>query len=109
MHGHAKERIENYVAPAQSVQPRHFGHAESKRTCCWLKGLPALVPAYQKWEDCRAALGLPADAKPEQRVHKASPGADRWKERSRFFDGIAEAMAEQWAGLLPEDERRMAA
>jgi hypothetical protein len=109
MHKHAKERIEGYEAPAQSVQPWQFGHAESKRTCFWLKGLPALVPTYRTWEDCRRALRLADDAQPEQRVHKAPPGADRWKERSRFFDGIAEAMADQWAGLLPDEDRRMAA
>ena len=82
MHGHAKSRIRNYAPPAQSVQPWQFGHGETKRTCLWLKGLPPLVPT-------KIVSGR------EARVHRMSPGPDRWKERSRFFPGIAEAMADQ--------------
>jgi len=84
MHRHAKARIRNYRPPAQSVQPWQFGHGECKRTCLWLKGLPPLRPT-------KVVEGR------EQRVHRASPSPDRWKERSRFFPGIAAAMAEQWA------------
>ena len=83
MHVHAKSRIRNYAPPAQSVQPWQFGHGETKRTCLWLKGLPLLVPT-------KIVSGR------EARVHRMSPGPDRWKERSRFFPGIAAAMAEQW-------------
>ena len=83
MHRHAKERIHGYVEPAQSVQPWQFGHGETKRTCLWLKNLPPLVPT------CIVEGRQP-------RVHFASPSPDRWKERSRFFPGIAAAMAEQW-------------
>jgi hypothetical protein len=93
MHRHAKALIENYQEPAQSVQPWQFGHGESKRTCFWLKNLPPLVPT-----DIVAGR--------EQRVHRMPPGPDRWKERSRFFDGIAQAMAAQWGGLA--DERAVA-
>ena len=85
MHRHAKERIANYAPPAQSVQPWQFGHGEIKRTCFWLRGLAPLVPT--DIVDGRKA-----------RVHLASPGPNRWKERSRFFSGIAAAMADQWAG-----------
>lgn len=84
MHKHAKERITNYQPFAQSVQPWQFGHGETKRTCLWLKNLPSLVPTD-------IVEGR------EQRVHKMPPGPDRWKERSRFFPGIAKAMAQQWA------------
>ena len=42
MHKHAKERIRNYTAPAQTIQPWQFGHGETKRTCLWLKNLPSL-------------------------------------------------------------------
>lgn len=84
MHRHAKSRIINYAPPAQSVQPYQFGHGETKRTCLWLKNLPALVPT-----DIVAGR--------EARVHRMPPGPDRWKERSRFFPGIARAMAEQWS------------
>lgn len=83
MHGHAKKRIRNYTDPAQSVQPWQFGHGETKRTCLWLRNLPALKPTNV------------VDGR-QQRVHRMSPGPNRWKERSRFFPGIAAAMAEQW-------------
>jgi len=69
--------------PDQIIQPWQFGHGETKATCLWLKGLPKLVPT-------RIVDGR------EARVHKMPPGPDRWKERSRTFQGIAEAMAEQW-------------
>lgn len=90
MHKHAKARIENYEEFTQSVQPWQFGHGEVKRTCFWLKNLPPLTPTNVV--DGRHA-----------RVHLATPGPDRWKERSKFFSGIAEAMAAQWGPLLPEE------
>ncbi|QDP58388.1 MAG: putative DNA (cytosine-5)-methyltransferase [Prokaryotic dsDNA virus sp.] len=89
MHKYAKERIRNYVEPAQSVQPWQFGHGEVKRTCFWLKNLPALTPTNI------------VDGR-EPRIHHMSPGPDRAKERSRFFSGIAEAMADQWGGYALE-------
>lgn len=84
MHKHAKALIENYQEPAQSVQPWQHGHGETKATCLWLKALPKLIPT--NIVDGRTP-----------RVHFASPGPDRWKERSRFFTGIARAMADQWS------------
>ena len=83
MHKHAKERIVNYRKFAQSIQPFQFGHGETKRTCLWLKGLPPLTPT-------QIVEGRTA------RVHRMSPGPDRWRERSRFYSGIAAAMADQW-------------
>ena len=83
MHRHAKARIINYRSFTQSVQPWQFGHGESKRTCFWLKNLDPLRPT-------EIVEGR------EQRVHRMPPSPDRWKERSRFFPGIARAMAEQW-------------
>jgi hypothetical protein len=83
MHGHAKRLIKNYAEPAQSVQPWQFGHGETKRTCLWLRGLPPLRPT-------NVVEGR------EQRVHRMPPSPTRWKERSRFYPGIAAAMAEQW-------------
>lgn len=85
MHRHAKARIVNYRPPAQSIQPWQFGHGETKRTCLWLRNLPPLVPT-------NIVSGR------EARVHRMSPGPDRWRERSRFYPGIAEAMADQWGG-----------
>lgn len=83
MHRHAKARIRDYQPPAQSIQPWQFGHGETKRTCLWLRGLPPLTPT-----DIVAGR--------EARVHRMPPGPDRWRERSRFFPGIAAAMASQW-------------
>lgn len=70
--------------PDQIIQPWMFGHGETKATCLWLKNLPKLVPTD-------IVEGR------EPRVHRMSPGPDRWKERSRTFQGIAEAMALQWS------------
>ncbi len=95
MHKHAKARILNYQEPAQSVQPWQFGHGETKRTCLWLKNLPPLVPT-------NIVEGR------EPRVHHMSPGPDRWKERSRFFPGIAKAMAEQWGSYALQSMERTA-
>lgn len=89
MHRHAKALIVNYREPAQSVQPWQFGHGECKRTCLWLRNLPPLTPT-------RIVEGR------EQRVHRMPQSADRWKERSRFFPGIARAMADQWGGYALE-------
>jgi len=86
MHKHAKALIHNYLAPAQSVQPWQFGHGETKRTCLWLRNLPKLTPTNI------------VDGR-EARVHKMPPGPNRWRERSRFFPGIADAMADQWGCL----------
>lgn len=69
--------------PDQIIQPWQFGHGEVKATCLWLKGLPPLIPT--KVVEGRTP-----------RVHYASPGPDRWKERSRTLPGIAAAMAAQW-------------
>lgn len=75
--------------PDQIIHPWQFGHGEVKATCLWLKNLPKLVPT-------NIVEGR------EARVHRMPPGPDRWKERSRTFTGIAEAMAEQWGALAQE-------
>lgn len=69
--------------PTQIIHPWQFGHGETKATCLWLRGLPALVPTNI------------VDGR-EARVHREPPGPDRWKNRSRTFAGIASAMADQW-------------
>jgi len=69
--------------PDQIIQPWQFGHAEKKATCLWLKNLPTLRPTD--------IVNNVTD-----RVHKMPPGPERSKERSRFFTGIAKAMADQW-------------
>jgi len=69
--------------PDQIIQPWQFGHGETKATCLWLKNLPLLKPT-------NVVAGR------EQRIFKMPPSPYRWKERSRTFTGIAEAMARQW-------------
>jgi site-specific DNA-cytosine methylase len=81
--------------PDQIIQPWQFGHGETKATCLWLKGLPKLTPTNV------------VDGR-EARVHRMPPGPDRWKERSRTFEGIAKAMADQWGGLLPAHSAEVA-
>lgn len=84
--------------PDQVIQPHQFGHPEFKAICLWLKGLKPLEPTSQ--------LAVPDKGTEEwkawNRVHRAPPGPERWKERSRFFDGIAQAMVRQWAGVALE-------
>ena len=77
--------------PTQYVQPWMFGHPEQKRTGLWLRGLPELVPTDDVHQEM---MGL-AD-RDRQRLHYLPPSPDRWRERSRTFPGIAEAMASQW-------------
>lgn len=75
----------------QSIQPYEFGHGETKRTCLWLDRLPPLLPTLHV-----------AERRP--RVHYASPGPDRWRERSRTLPGIAAAMAVQWGAYLKKEK-----
>lgn len=78
--------------PDQIIQPWMFGHPESKATCLWLKGLPKLVatnilqvPPSGRWNN-QTASGQ----------NKLGPSETRWIERSRTYQGVADAMAEQW-------------
>lgn len=69
--------------PDQIIQPWMFGHGETKATCLWLKNLPRLNPT-------NIVEGR------ENKVWKMPPGKDRWKQRSVTYQGIADAMAQQW-------------
>ncbi len=73
--------------PNQCVQPFMFSHGETKKTCLWLKGLPNLIPT-----DIVSGR--------EQKIWKMGPSPDRAKLRSKTYQGIAKAMAEQWGKLL---------
>ena len=75
--------------PDQIIQPWEHGHGETKATCFWLQNLPRLVPS-----NCVEGR--------EPKVHLMSPRPDRWKQRSRTYQGVADAMADQWGSrLLP--------
>jgi hypothetical protein len=67
----------------QKIQPWQFGHGETKATCLWLKNLPILKPT-------KIVEGR------DPKVHYLPPSKDRWKLRSVTYQGIANAMAEQW-------------
>lgn len=75
----------------QVIQPWMFGHMEQKGTCLWLKGLPLLKPTKDVKEEM---LKLPKTV--SQRLHYLPPSKDRWKIRSETYQGIADAMAQQW-------------
>jgi len=75
--------------PSQIIQPWQFGHGETKATCLWLKGLPLLKPT-------NIVEGR------EQRIWKMPPSKDRAKLRSKTYEGIAAAMADQWGKYLLE-------
>jgi hypothetical protein len=92
MHRHAKARIEGFQPAAQTVQPWWFGDAAFKATGLYVRGLPPLVPTNRLIPPAR---GTPAH-KAWSAVHRASPGPHRWKQRSRTYPGIADAMADQW-------------
>lgn len=81
MHKHAINIVGS--KQTQIVQPWMFGHGETKATGLWLKGLKELVPTNI------------VDGR-EQRIHKLPPSKDRWKIRSETYQGIADAMAQQW-------------
>ena len=94
MHRHARERLPGDLPRPQIVQPWWFGDPAFKATGFYLRGLPPLVPTDR--------LDPPkpgTDAhKAWSAIHRASPGPDRWKFRSRTFAGIANACADQWGG-----------
>jgi hypothetical protein len=90
MHKYAKERIGNRNQ-SQVVQPWMFGHLEQKATCLWLRGLPLLKETKNVKKEMLALT--PAE---RQKLHWLPPSPTRWKLRSKTYQGIADAMADQW-------------
>jgi hypothetical protein len=88
MHKYAAEIIGEKLT--FSLQPWEHGEAERKRTCFWLRNLPPLKPSN--------IVAGPYGNK----VHHASPGKDRWKIRSRTFDGVGLAAADQWGAYVEQ-------
>jgi hypothetical protein len=81
--------------PDQVVQPYQFGHDASKKTCLWLKNLPPIIPT--KHINPRIIQGKKRwGNQTDSGQNKLPPSKDRWKDRSRTYEGIAAAMAEQW-------------
>ncbi|WP_316859955.1 hypothetical protein [uncultured Cohaesibacter sp.] len=105
MHDLAKDRMPDDLPKPQIVQPHQFGHPEFKATGLYLKNLPSLVPTNQ--------LKVPEKGSDEwkawNRVHRLPPGPERSIERSRFFPGIAQAMANQWKPITEGTAQRIVA
>lgn len=87
---YAKEIIG--VTQSQIIHPWMFGHLESKSTCLWLRNLPNLKETNNVHEEM-----MKLSKKDAQKIHYMSPGPERWKNRSRTYSGIGEAMAKQWS------------
>ena len=88
--------------PDQIIQPYEFGHDASKQTCLWLRNLPQLEPTQHvppRLVDGKPRWGNQADSG----QNNVGETADRWMDRARTYEGIAEAMAQQWGdGIKPE-------
>jgi site-specific DNA-cytosine methylase len=89
--------------PDQIIQPFMFGHTERKPTCLWLKNLPNLASTKDVYAEM---MTLPK--RERERIHYMPPGPNRWKERSRTYEGIAAAMAEQWSAHILQSMRQAA-
>jgi hypothetical protein len=88
--------ISSYIRkPDQIIQPWMFGHTEQKTTCLWLKNLPKLVAT----KNVKAEMDL-LPKNQRERLHYLPPSPDRWKLRSKTFQGISVAMADQWTNQL---------
>ena len=91
--------------PDQIIQPWQFGHDASKATCLWLKNLPLLPIDHAKAFPPRMVNGRPRwSNQTDSGQNRLGPSPDRWKERSRTFEGIAEAMAGQWGEVAVESK-----
>lgn len=87
--------------PSQIIQPHQFGDDASKATCLWLHNLPKLVSTNKVQP--RMVNGLPRWAnQTDSGQNKLAPSADRWKDRSRTYQGIADAVAAQWSAALSD-------
>lgn len=104
MHKHAKALITNFEPASQSVQPWQFADDPDgpdnvkKRTCFWLRNLPKLIPT-----------GSLDGSSARAEIHLATPGPDRAARRSRFFPGMAAAIAQQWGGAAVRSPQSRAA
>lgn len=88
--------------PDQIIQPHQFGHDASKKTCLWLKNLPKLTATGAVAP--RLVAGKPRWAnQTDSGQNKLTPSPDRWKERSKTYEGIASAMASQWSAAVADD------
>ena len=100
MHKYAKSIIGR--GQDQVVQPWMFGHPEQKATCLWLKNLPKL----ESTNNVKAELEAMSDGE-RQKMFWLSPSEDRWKIRSTTYQGVADALADQYGNLKPEIQQEL--
>ena len=94
-----------FMPKAQYIQPYEFGHNASKKTGLWLKNLPPLILNPQsrisgRMVTHKGKIVERFDNQTDSGQNRLSPGEDRWMDRSRTYQGIADAMAVQWGGWL---------
>ncbi len=94
-----------YRKPDQYLQPYDFGEDASKRTCLWLKGLPVLKIDPAQYVKPRIVDGKKRWAnQTNSGQNRLAPSPDRWKIRSRTYNGVAQAMADQWVKYMLREE-----
>ena len=100
MHKYAKSIIGR--GQDQVIQPWMFGHPEQKATCLWLKNLPKL----ESTNNVKAELEAMSDGE-RQKMFWLPPSEDRWKIRSTTYQGVADALADQYGNLKPEIQQEL--
>ena len=99
MHHHARSRLPADLPRPQIVQPHWFGDQAFKATGFYLRGLPPLAPTNKLTPPKRGT----DEHKAWSKIHRASPGPNRSRDRSETFPGIAAACAAQWAGIAKQE------
>ncbi len=92
MNPHARARLPRDLPKPYVVQPWWFGEPAFKATGLYLRGMPPLA-ATDRLKPPKPGTN---EHKAWSKVHRASPSPDRWRIRSRTFEGMADAMADQW-------------
>lgn len=100
----ARDRMPADLPAPQIVQPYWFGEPAYKATGFYLRGLPQLVATNILPEPERGS----DEWKAWSAIHRAPPGPDRWKIRSRTFEGVADASADQWGGYAVSEKEQVA-
>ena len=105
-HRYAKNSVEGWPKGIgnynQIIHPWQFGHLETKQTCLWLHNLPLLMPTNNVQEEM---MKLPYGQR--AKVHHAPPGPERAKIRSKTYEGIAKAMADQWGDVNQKQYKQL--
>ena len=88
-----------YRKPNQIIQPWQYGHPTTKSTCLWLRGLPELQPTNIveiDRSDVYEYVAKNGRIKHDSHSRSKCKVSERSKHRSKTFQGVADAMAQQW-------------